>query len=77
MSIFYGESTCISSKRNGVQCTNKAYYLGGLCGVHSSDKIKLPINPSAGALKAKMLSDRTSLVEKYAVDNRKSLFQAA
>ena len=60
--MYYGETQCVALKRDGERCTNKAYYIGNLCGVHGKDKTKLPKNPNAAAiLKGKRADHETSV----------------
>ena len=67
---YYGEANCIAFKRSGKPCTNKAYYRGGLCGVHSTDKIALSKNPDAKTVHSQLLVDREKLVASAVAANK-------
>jgi hypothetical protein len=69
---YYGEGSCVAVKKNGVPCTNKAYYQGGLCGVHSSEKIPLSKNPLAKEMKQLSLSDHMETVMTARMLNKES-----
>ncbi len=46
--MYYGELKCIKTKGTGENCTNGAYYVGQLCGVHckKDKRVLLPKNPN-------------------------------
>lgn len=52
--LYFGETTCVSKYKNGKPCTNLAYYVGQLCGVHSkkNQRKELPKNPKASEIEA-------------------------
>lgn len=79
--IFFGETQCTakyaSGKKRGRTCNNAAYYKQDgsyLCGVHSKKqkRTRLPKNPKADEIRAKLLKDRETLVEETAKENKKN-----
>jgi hypothetical protein len=73
MESFYGESSCCAVKKDGNGCANKAYYVGGLCGVHyprNKEKIALPKNPDGKKIKEEKKKSHEESVELAAERNR-------
>jgi len=71
--IFYGEQTCTAMKASGLPCTNRAYYVGQLCGTHSnkSTRQKLCKNPNVAMLKEQSIVDHSQTLEVHRTPNER------
>ena len=66
---YYGEKQCSGIKKSGQQCTNKAYYIDLMCGVHSKNKIELPKN---ALIKEQQIKDHNNSVNETAMNNKEN-----
>ena len=66
--VYYAETICGSTKKDGAKCNNKAYYItssnGYACGVHSKEgfRTKLKVNPNK---KAKVEENLAKMEQSY------------
>lgn len=75
MSVYYGETKCVAVKRNGMKCTNNAYYIDNCCGVHSKNKTPLPKNPRSSEIKKEHETIRKNLIESIAKGNKDAMIK--
>ena len=74
--VYFGETTCVASKRDGTPCGSKAYYTKNatgecVCGKHAkkAERTPLPKNPAAAANKQAEIDVHNSTCDAAAANN--------